>query len=193
MQNKWLVIVLVVAVAGAVAAQLMPKNLPHALWVQEPATGLVLSLSGDSEGRNAQGRVSKTATPPNLQIRCENQQAEVRLYVPIHTSPPVGSSSTGPAELSLQEEFFDKERKPLSVSQQDGNYGYVWTVDASGAYAVMSDGKGFLDRIRKKDWLSLGSGAIGGGGIGGLALMFPIMGFGVHQAQVVSACGLGSV
>jgi hypothetical protein len=193
MQNKWLVIVLVVFVAGAVAAQLLPKNVPHALWVQEPEAGLVLSLRGDSDGRDSQGRVSKADTPPSLQIRCGTQQTEVRLYVPIHVGPPVGGASAGSPELSLKEAFLDRERKPLPVSQRDAEWGYVWTVDGSGTYAVMSDGKGFIGRVRDKDWLSLGGGAVGNGMIAGLQMMFPIMRFGDHQARVVSACGLDDV
>ena len=125
----------------------------------------------------------------SLQVRCNAQTPEVRIYVPIGAATPGGGPDAGPQQLSLKEATYDKERKRLPVSEQDQEYGYPWTVDASGDFAVMPEAKDFLGRIVNKDWVSLESLAMGSK-VSGIKLMFPIMSFDPFRARVVSECGL---
>jgi hypothetical protein len=178
MRAKWLIVIVAFLAVSGAAAILVPRQ--HVDWSVGTGPGLVLSLKGEADN------LKEAAT---LEIRCDGAAHEVRVYAPIGVTTIGSGMNPGPAKLPLQEAFYDKNRKPLPVSEEDRDYGYDWTVDPSGNYAVMPSPEDFLARIKNRDWLALNAAAYGTPPAG-IHMMFPVMGFGSHAAEVKSACGV---
>lgn len=174
MKKQYLAFAALVLIGVGVSV-LLPEV--HEKWTLEPggSNELILSLKGESA--NVQS--------PRLEIRCDGQKSEVRLYMPIGIKPAVGGPAQGAATMGLTEEYLDEHRKPIPTD--DETYGNVWSADESQTFASKLEPLLFIQRIMGKDWLTL-RGAAFGDPPTGVAIDFPVMGLTDYRDKIASSC-----
>ncbi len=160
---------------GVGAAFLLPKA--HEKWTLEPGKDneLILSLKGKSANVES----------PRLEIRCDAEKSEVRLYMPIGIKPAVGGPAQGAATMGLTEEYQDENRKPVPAAEK--TYGNTWSADESQTFASKLEPLLFIQRIMGQDWLAL-RGAAFGDTPTGFAIDFPVMGLTDYRDKITSSC-----